>query len=264
MAADVSTGNPKTMKVSLVTVTYNSANTIADTLLSVLQQTYQDIEYWVIDGASTDNSLEVIRAWEPRFGGRMHCISERDGGIYDAMNKGVRNCTGDIVGIINSDDYFTSNTVVEQMVNAFSDDVDAVYGDVHYVKASNLRQCVRYYSGRLYRPWLTPYGFMPPHPALYVRRSVFERYGYYKTHFKISADFEFIARLFYCNHVSRRYIHLDAVTMRTGGASTESFASRMRGTEEDLLACRQLGIKTNRVMIFCKYFIKIYCSLFVR
>lgn len=252
------------MKVSIVTVAYNSAKTIADTMRSVLEQTYLDIEYWVIDGASRDNSLEVIRAWEPKFEGRLHCISERDGGIYDAMNKGIRNTTGDIVGILNSDDYFTSPTVIADIVKAFTDDVDAVYGDVHFVKATDLNRCVRYYSGSIYRPWLTRFGFMPPHPALYVRRSVFDRYGYYKTHFKISADFEFIARLFYCNNVTRRYLHLDVVTMRVGGASTESFASRMRGTEEDLVACRQLGIRTNRIFIFCKYFIKIYGALFIR
>lgn len=252
------------MKVSIVTVAYNSAQTIADTLRSVLEQTYPDIEYWVIDGASRDNSLEVIRAWELKFKGRLHCISERDGGIYDAMNKGIRHTTGDIVGILNSDDYFTSPTVIADLVQAFTADVDAIYGDVHFVRANDLNRCVRYYSGRLYRPWLSRFGFMPPHPALYVRRSVFDQYGYYKTHFKISADFEFIARLFYCNHVPHRYLHLDVVTMRVGGASTESFSSRMRGTEEDLVACRQLGIRTNRLFIFCKYFIKIYSALFIR
>lgn len=252
------------MKVSIVTVAYNSAQTIADTLRSVLQQTYPDIEYWVIDGASRDNSVQVIREWEPLFQGRLHLISERDGGIYDAMNKGIRNTTGDIVGILNSDDFLTSPTVIQELVQAFTPQVDAVYGDVHFVRATDLTRCVRYYSGRLYRPWLTRYGFMPPHPALYVRRSLFDRYGYYKTHFKISADFEFIARLFYCHHVPRRYLHLDVVTMRVGGASTESFSSRMRGTEEDLVACRQLGIRTNRLMIFCKYFIKVYSALFIR
>ena len=180
------------------------------------------------------------------------------------MNKGIRLCTGDIVGILNSDDFFTSPTVIEEIVRSFTPDIDALYGDVHFVKAHDLSRCIRYYSGRMYRPWLTRFGFMPPHPALYVRRELFERYGYYKTHFKISADFEFIARLFYCNHVPRRYLHLDVVTMRVGGASTESFSSRMRGTEEDLVACRQLGIRTNRLMIFCKFPLKLYSSLFIR
>lgn len=254
------------MKVSIVTVAYNSQATIADTIQSVLSQTHPDIEYWVIDGASTDRSLDIIRQWEPRFEGRMHVLSERDGGIYDAMNKGIRRCTGDVIGILNSDDFFTSHTVIEQVVQAFTadDDIDAVYGDVHFVAPDNLQRCVRYYSGRLYRPSLAPYGFMPPHPSLYVRREIYYTYGQYLTHFKISADYEFITRIFYCYKVPHRYLHLDMVTMRTGGASTESYQSRMRGAEEDLLACRHLGIHTNRFKIFCKFFIKAFSSLTIR
>ena len=252
------------MKVSIVTVAYNSASTIADTIRSVLTQTHHDIEYWVIDGASTDRSLEVIREWLPCFDGRMHLISERDGGIYDAMNKGVRHCTGDIVGILNSDDYFTAPDVIERIVQSFTPDLGAVYGDVHFVRPNDLTRCVRYYSGRLYRPWLAPLGFMPPHPSLYVRRELYDRYGYYLTHFRISADYEFISRLFYCHHVPHRYLHLDVATMRVGGASTDSLRSRMRGTEEDLIACRQLGIPTCRPLIFCKYFLKVASMLFIR
>lgn len=254
------------MLISIVTVAYNSAATIADTMRSVLEQTHPDIEYWVIDGASTDQSLQIIREWEPRFNGRMHVISERDGGIYDAMNKGIDHCTGDVIGILNSDDFFTSNDVIEQIARAFEgdDDLEAVFGDVHYVKPNDLHTCVRYYSGRLYRPSLAPYGFMPPHPSLYVRRQIYYTYGKYLTHFKISADYEFISRLFYCNHVPYRYLHLDVVTMRTGGASTDSFKSRMRGTEEDLIACRYLGIPSNRVKIFLKYFIKTFSAVFIR
>lgn len=254
------------MKVSIVTVAFNSANTIADTLRSVLEQTHPDIEYWVIDGASTDTTLQVLSQWESRFEGRLHIISERDGGIYDAMNKGIRHCTGDVVGILNSDDFLTSPTVIEQIVKAFEadDEIEAVYGDVHFVHPSNLHRCVRYYSGSLYRPSLAPYGFMPPHPSLYVRRNVFYTYGTYLTHFKISADYEFISRLFYCYKVPHRYLHLDVVTMRTGGTSTESWQSRMRGTEEDLVACRLLGIPTSRFKIFLKYFIKGFSTLFIR
>lgn len=252
------------MKVSIVTVTFNSAATVADTLRSVLNQSYHDIEYWVIDGASTDKTLEIVRQWEPRFNGRLHLISEPDRGIYDAMNKGVRHSTGDIVGILNSDDFFTSPTVIEQVVKSFTPEIDALFGDVHYVHPDNLKNCVRYYSGRLYRPWTSRLGYMPPHPSLYLRRNLFERFGYYQTHYRISADFELIARLLFCHRVPYRYLHLDVVTMRTGGASTESLASRMRGTEEDLLACRQLGIRTNRVLIFSKYLLKLYSQLFIR
>lgn len=253
------------MTISIVTVAYNSASTIADTLRSVLTQTYPDIEYWVIDGASTDTTLQVIRQWEPRFGGRMHVISEPDRGIYDAMNKGVLHCTGDIIGVLNSDDFLTSPQVIERVAQAFQQgDIDVLYGDVHYVRPDNLLKCVRYYSGRLYRPWLAPYGFMPPHPSLYVRRSVYEAYGHYLPHFRISADYEFITRILYLHHLPYRYLHLDMVTMRMGGASTDSLRSRLHGTEEDLQACRHLHIPTNRFKIFLKYPIKAFSALFIR
>lgn len=254
------------MTISIVTVTYNGAQTIADTLRSVLMQTHRDVEYWVIDGASTDDTLDVIRAWEPRFEGRLHVISEPDNGLYDAMNKGIAHCTGDVIGILNSDDFLTSPDVLARVAEAFNADraLGALYGDVHYVRPSRLDRCVRYYSGRLYRPWMAPYGYMPPHPSLYVRSEVYKTYGTYLPQFRISADYEFITRLFYCHHVPHRYLHLDMVTMRTGGASTANLKSHALGTQEDLMACRLLGIRSNRFMIHCKYFFKLFSTLFIR
>lgn len=254
------------MTVSIVTVAYNSASTIADTLRSVLEQTHRDIEYWVIDGASTDGTLDIVRQWQPRFEGRLHLVSEPDKGIYDAMNKGVKRCTGDVVGILNSDDFFTSPTVIAQIAEAFAADagLQVVYGDVHYVRPDDLSRCVRYYSGHLYRPWLAPYGFMPPHPSLYVRRQVYTTYGLYRDDMRISSDYEFITRICLRHRLAYRYLHLDVVTMRMGGASTDSVQSRVRGTEEDLIACRDLGIQTNRLMIYLKYPIKIFSALFIR
>ena len=142
------------MKVSIITVTFNSGQTIADTLESVLRQTYSDIELIVVDGLSTDNTMEIVRQFEPKFGGRMRWISEKDRGIYDAMNKGLALATGDVVGILNSDDFFSADDVVERMVGEFSDDVDLVYGDIHFVRESNLKKSIRYYSGRIFRPWM--------------------------------------------------------------------------------------------------------------
>ena len=183
------------MKVSIITVTYNSADTIADTIESVLHQTYQDIEYWIIDGKSQDSTIQVIQRYETCFEGRLHWISEKDNGIYDAMNKGISHCTGDVVGILNSDDYFTSDNVIAQMIDLFSPELDAVYGDVHFVKQGNLQKCVRYYSGRIFKPSLVKYGFIAPHPSFYIRREVFDKFGAYNPSYKISADFELIARL---------------------------------------------------------------------
>ena len=140
------------MKISIITTTYNSGSTLRQTLESVLRQTYQDIEYWIIDGGSQDNTLELIRSFEPRFGGKLHYLSEPDKGIYDAMNKGIRMATGDVIGFLNSDDFYTHNMVLEQVAQAFTDTrLDAVYGDVHYVEPENLYRCVRYYSSRPFR-----------------------------------------------------------------------------------------------------------------
>lgn len=252
------------MKVSIITVSYNSAATLDDAMKSVLRQTYNDIEYIVVDGKSNDGTTDIIRSFEPLFGDRLKWTSEKDSGIYDAMNKGVKMATGDIVGILNSDDFMTSDTVIEQMVSQFSEDVDAVYGDVHFVKKDNLDKSVRYYSGRIFRPWMVRIAFLPPHPSLYLRREIFEKYGYYDSSLRISADFELIARLCFKHRVPMKYIHLDFVTMRMGGASTKNWQSRLIGTKENLIACRKNNIPTNWFFIFMKYPVKILERVFIQ
>lgn len=254
------------MKVSIITVAYNSAETISHTIESVLSQTYHDIDYWIIDGLSKDNTIDIIKKYEQQSQGRLHWISEKDHGIYDAMNKGIAHCTGDVVGILNSDDYFTSHDVIEKMVKAFeeSPETQIVYGDVHFVKEDNLKKCVRYYSGSIFTPSLIRFGFIAPHPSFYIRKEVFEKYGVYDAEYKISADYELIARLCYIHRLKRKYIHLDFVTMRIGGASTKDVKARILGTEEDLIACKKLGIYSNKFMIYLKYIIKGTESLLIR
>ena len=252
------------MKVSIITVAYNSAKMLSGAMTSVLRQTHKDIEYIVVDGLSKDDTVDVIKSFEPQFGGRLRWVSEKDRGIYDAMNKGVQMSTGDIVGILNSDDFFTSDTVIEEMVRQFPDDAGAVYGDVHFVKKNKEQKCVRYYSGRIFRPWLVRIGYLPPHPSLYVRRELFEKYGYYDASLLISADFELIARLCYKHRVPMKYLHIDFVTMRMGGTSTRNWSNRLRGAEENLIACRANGIRTNWLLICMKYPIKYLQSLFIR
>ena len=252
------------MKVSIITVAYNSEQTLGDTMLSVLRQTYKDIEYIVVDGLSKDGTIDIIKSFESQFGGRLRWVSEKDRGIYDAMNKGVQMATGDVVGIVNSDDFLTDDTVIEQMVNQFPSDAGAIYGDVHFVKKGQDDKCIRYYSGRIFRPWLVRIGYLPPHPSLYVRRELFEKYGSYNSAMRISADFELIARLSYKHHVPMKYLHIDFVTMRLGGASTRSWSNRLLGAEENLKACRANGIRTNWLLICMKYPIKYLQSLFIR
>lgn len=214
------------MKISIITATWNSGKTIKDTIESILRQTYEDIEYLVVDGASKDNTMEIVRSYESDFGGRMRYISEPDKGIYDAMNKGIAMATGDVIGILNSDDFYTSDTVLETIASVLeSSGADAVYGDIHFVDDDNLDKCVRYYSSAGFRRWKMRLGWMPAHPSFYCKREVYNKYGAFDTSFKIGADFENLLRLIFVNRIKTQYIPMDCVTMRTGGASTSGFAS---------------------------------------
>ena len=247
------------MKISLITITYNSGNTLSTTLESVLHQTYSDIEYILVDGASKDNTVSIIKQYEPLFEGRMKWISEPDKGLYDAMNKGIRMSTGDIVGILNSDDFFTSNDILKKNANAFQQDIqlDAVYGDVHFVHPSNLNKCVRYYSSKIFKRSLMKLGFMPAHPSFYIRRKCFEKYGLYKTDYKIAADFEFLLRVIYKKKIRIQYLPIDMVTMRTGGASTSGLESHKRIMKEHLRAFRENGIYINAFLLSLRYIYKV-------
>lgn len=247
------------MKVSIVTAAYNSARTLGDAMKSVLSQTYHDIEYIVIDGSSTDTTVSVIQKYEPLFEGRLKWVSEKDGGIYDAMNKGIQMATGDVVGILNSDDYFTSCDVIERMVAAFEDQsLDAVYGDIHFIHDGEPDKCVRYYSSKPFRPLWLRFGFMPAHPSFYCRRGVYERAGLYKTDYQIGSDYEMMVRLFLVHHINAKYLPMDFVTMRTGGASTRNVKSRLQLIKDDVRGCRENGIYTNSLMISMKFLYKIF------
>lgn len=243
------------MKISIITATCNSAATLGDTLESILRQTYRDFECIVVDGASTDATPELIRAYEPRFGGRMRWISEPDSGIYDAMNKGLALATGDVVGMLNSDDFYTSDGVLERVAETMRQDpqLAALYGDIHYVREPDLTRCVRYYSSRHFRPWQMRLGFMPAHPSFYCRRSVYERYGTFNATYRSSADFELLLRLLFIHRLPARYLPLDFVTMRTGGISTSGFASHRRTLREHLRAYRENGVRSNLLCEGCRY-----------
>ena len=246
------------MKISLITVTYNSGDVLRCAIESVLRQTYPDIEYIIVDGASKDNTPDIIRAYEPKFNGRMRWISEPDHGLYDAMNKGIRMATGDVIGILNSDDFFTSDDVLQKVAEGFADnEVDAVYGDIHFVHADDLNRCVRYYSSKIFRRGLMRLGFIPAHPSFYCRRECFEKYGGYKTDYKIAADFDLLLRFIFVHRIRIKYLPMDMVTMRLGGASTSGLKSRMTGMKEHLRSFRENGVKTNRFLLSLRYFYKV-------
>jgi glycosyltransferase involved in cell wall biosynthesis len=226
---------------------------------SVLKQTYSDIEYIVVDGLSSDGTQDIIRQHETKFGGRLKWISEKDSGIYDAMNKGIRMATGDIVGILNSDDYFTSDDVIERMVANFDDpNMDAVYGDIHFIHDGEPDKIVRYYSSKPFRPLWLRFGFMPAHPSFYCRRSVYEKAGLYKIDYQIGSDYEMMVRLFMVHKIRAKYLPMDFVTMRTGGASTKNVKSRLTLIKDDVRGCRENGIYTNLFMISLKFLYKIF------
>lgn len=253
------------MKISIVTVTYNSDLTLHDTINSVFNQSYADIEYFIIDGASKDNTIDIIKEWVPRFNGRLKWISEKDKGLYDAMNKGIHMATGDIVGIINSDDFYHRTDVIAKVVETFRNKkVQAVYGDVRFVNPDNLDKTVRYYSSAKFSPKLFRYGFMPAHPTFFTYRKYFDEFGYYRTDYRIAADYELLIRFLYTHYLKTEYLPLDFMKMRIGGASTASIRSNILLNKEIVRACRENGIWTCMPLLFLKYFIKIFEFIYTR
>ena len=242
--------------VSIITVCHNSIKTVSETIQSVHSQIYPNIEYIIIDGASTDGTLELINSF-PK--GIAKFISEPDSGMYEAINKGIRLATGDIVGILNSDDLFFDNDVIGRIAEAFVHwEIDAVYGDVQFVKDSDSTKVVRYYSSRNFHPGRFRYGFMPAHPTFYVRRELFEKFGYYREDYSIAADFELLLRFILLNKIRCKYLKGPMVSMRTGGISNRSVMSNLILNKEIIRASRENGMRTNYFNIYSKYFLKIF------
>jgi glycosyltransferase involved in cell wall biosynthesis len=208
------------LKISIITVSYNSGSTIEDTIKSVANQRYPNIEYIIVDGLSTDNTLEIVRRY-PNIVTKI--ISEIDGGIYDAMNKGIALCTGGIIGLINSDDILADDSVLQRVSDVFANDpaIDACYGDLCYVKCDDLSKVVRYWRSNAYQRGLFKKGWVAPHPTLYVRNNIYEKYGGFDLRYPIAADFELILRLFEVNHIKTAYIPHVLVKMRIGGTSSK-------------------------------------------
>lgn len=245
--------------ISIITATFNSAKTLKDTIQSVLRQTNKDFEYLIIDGGSTDETIDIVKSYESEFSGRLKWVSEKDQGIYDAMNKGIKMASGDVVGILNSDDYFTSDDILQTVDNAFkSHEIDAIYGDIHFIRDGNPQKCVRYYSSRMFRPFWLRFGFMPAHPSFYCKREIFDKAGLYSLDYKIGADYEMMVRLFKKYRIMSQYINKDFVTMRTGGASNNNVRSRITLINEDVKACKENGVYTNCLFVMIKYLYKVF------
>ena len=244
------------MKVSIITVCFNNDSTIKDTIDSVLNQSYKNIEYIIIDGDSADKTKDIITSYGNKID---QFVSESDRGIYHAMNKGIKLVKGDIVGMLNADDFFCDYDIIEKLVKEFvTENLDAVFGDVQFVNSQNLKKIVRYYSSKHFHPSKFKYGFMPAHPSFYVKRELFSKYGYYKEDYNIASDFELLIRFLYRTEVKSKYIEMPFVTMRTGGISNKSFMSRFVLNKEIVRACSENKIKTNLFNIYLKYFRKIF------
>lgn len=230
----------KEMKVTIITVTYNSAKYLEDCINSVINQQYADIEHIIVDGGSTDGTIDIIKKYKDHIA---QWVSEKDDGMYDAINKGMRMATGDIIGTLNSDDTLSSPSVIDEIVKAFIEQkVDSVYGDLVYIDPENTQKIIRVWKGVPYKRSRYKMGWMPAHPTFYFRRKLLDQLGGYETHYYTASDYEFMARYLYYYRVSSYYIPKLIVRMRTGGMSNVSIYKRLRANRRDYLA-----MKRNRI-----------------
>jgi glycosyltransferase involved in cell wall biosynthesis len=239
------------LKVSIITVVRNAVATIQDTIRSVASQNYNNIEHIIIDGTSTDGTLDVIG----KHHDKLSCVlSEPDRGIYDAMNKGIQVANGDFLGFLNSDDIYANDKVISKVVDIVKKKkVDAVYGDLVYVSQNNLNRVLRRYDSGRFNSNMIANGYMPAHPTLFLSNSAFKEYGHFKIDYSIAADFEFVARVFGKGDISYYYIPEVMVKMRQGGVSTKSWKSNWLLNKEILRACKENDIDTNILKVLSKY-----------
>lgn len=233
----------KELQISIITVCFNSADHIADALKAVDEQTWPHREHLVIDGASRDRTMEIVREHPQPW---RRSISEPDKGIYDAMNKGLRMAQGDVVGFLNSDDLYASRDVLATVAAAFEDpSIDACYGDLCYVDRDAVDSIVRYWRSSPFKPGMFSRGWCPPHPSMFIRRSVLERFGGFDLRYRIAADAELMARLMEVHRVHSRYIPRVLVRMRLGGASNASWTGIIEQNREILRAFTKLGLRVS-------------------
>lgn len=230
------------MKISVITVTYNRAATLRDTFESVLLQNYDDVEYVVVDGKSTDGTVNLIHEYEPRFGKKLRWISEPDKGIYDAMNKGISLATGEVIGFLNSDDFLASSDVLGMIAEGI-EGVDSVHGDLDFVSCENTAKVVREWRGSQYEEGVFDTGWQPAHPTFYARKRLFMQYGGFNTDFHVAADFELMFRFLEVNGASSRYLPHTLVKMRAGGISNGSLSKIIQVNAEVLKAFKVNGEK---------------------
>ncbi len=229
------------MKVSVITVCYNSAATIEATIRSVVEQDYKNIEYILVDGKSSDDTLNIIANYHPYIS---KIISEKDDGIYFAINKGIATASGDVIAILHADDFYTDANVISKVVKTFeAKNTDTVYGDLQYVDRENTAKITRHWKSGEYTPGLFLKGWMPPHPAFFVRKKCYDQFGIFNTALRSAADYEMMLRLLHKHHCSAAYIPEVLVKMRVGGKSNASIMNRLKANREDKKAWEINGLK---------------------
>ena len=253
------------MKISLITACCNSAATIRTCFDSVLSQQGVDLEYIVVDGGSKDGTVDIIKEYAAKTNDQrlttndftFRWLSEPDQGMYDAINKGIKMATGDVVGILNADDMLESPETLAKIADAFADGVDAVYADIRFVK-EDLQTTVRYYGAKHWRPWMFQWGKMPPHPSVYIRKSLFGQYGLYKLGYDIAADYELLIRYLRMAKLNTRYLNECVVRMRMGGKSTRGWKSFKTLNKEIVRGNLENGYFCCFPMLLPKYLFKIF------
>lgn len=237
------------MTLTIITVVYNNVATIENAINSVINQTYfQQLEYIIIDGNSNDGTLEIINKYASKIS---KIVSEKDNGIYDAMNKGLKLATGDVIGILNSDDFYANNSILSEVMSHFNTDhdLDILYGDLVYVKPDDIKSIVRIWKSKLYYPKFFENGGVPPHPSLFVSARVYKEAGYFNLKYRLASDYEFMLRIFKNFSFKIKYVPLVFVYMRLGGATNKSFKNIIKGNAEILNSWKENGYSIPLLLI---------------
>ena len=242
-------------KVSIITVCYNSSKTIEDTIKSVLSQTYSNIEYIIIDGLSTDNTLEIVNKYKKEIS---LIVSEKDNGLYDAINKGISLASGEIIANLNSDDFYIDENVISDVVDKFkTEKTDLLYTDLYYVEEENPNNVTRYWESGEYKKGAFFRGWMPPHPTFFVKKEIYNKYGVFNLNLKSAADYEIMLRFIHKNECSISYLNRVTVRMRVGGVSNSSLSNRIKANREDKKAWEINGLKPKPFTLILKPLSKI-------